>query len=119
MRLVLMVLFIGLSISYGYSQQTSTDVKEMSEHAADIALPVIKPLEQTLQKKQMQEALKTYICQRCGSENQIDWSQPFSSSAFLPHCGACGKKYWPKFKPSSAIQRMYCSVQLQPHFQTN
>jgi len=49
-----------------------------------------------------------YICRRCGSENQIDWSFPMNKELeLIPHCSFCGKKYWPKFKPSGLLQRTY------------
>ena len=119
MRFILLVLFMGLSVTFSTAQHVSNDSKEMTERARQTEFPSLKPFDQTLQKKQLQESMKVYICQRCGSENHINWNKPFSSSAFLPHCDACGKKYWPKFKPSSAIKRMYCSIELEPHLQTN
>lgn len=57
-----------------------------------------------------EQAIHRYICQRCGTENQMDWS--FQAMGrhleLIPHCGYCGKKYWPKFKPSGLLERTYC-----------
>ncbi len=49
-----------------------------------------------------------YICRRCGSENQMDWSLPMTKELeLIPHCSFCGKKYWPKFKPTGLLERTY------------
>ena len=49
-----------------------------------------------------------YICRRCGSENQMDWSFPMKKELeLIPHCSFCGKKYWPKFKPFGLLERTY------------
>ncbi len=49
-----------------------------------------------------------YICRRCGSENQMDWSFAMNKELeLIPHCGFCGKKYWPKFKPFGLLERTY------------
>ena len=39
------------------------------------------------------ELLHRYICGRCGSENQMDWTIPKDKRLeLIPHCGFCGKK---------------------------
>ncbi len=58
----------------------------------------------------LQDKGHSYTCGRCGSENHLDWRLNFKQGGmgFIPHCQFCGKKYWPKFKPSNAIKRTYC-----------
>jgi len=54
------------------------------------------------------DLLHRYICRRCGSENQMDWTIPVHKRLeLIPHCEFCGKKYWPKFKPSGFLERTY------------
>ena len=54
-----------------------------------------------------------FNCRRCGSENHFVWglSNEKKGSDLIPHCIHCGKKYWPKFKPSGFLERIYCNNQ--------
>jgi len=68
----------------------------------------------SVEQTPLEEAGHKYICQRCGTENLMNWS--FSSLDehldLIPHCTFCGKKYWPKFKPSGFLQRTFCRTGL-------
>jgi hypothetical protein len=55
------------------------------------------------------DLIHRYLCRRCGSENQMDWAFPMNKELeLIPHCSFCGKKYWPKFKPTGLLERTYC-----------
>jgi len=51
-----------------------------------------------------------FVCRRCGSENQLEWGFPMINKQLelIPHCGYCGKLYWPDFKPTGLLERTYC-----------
>jgi DNA-directed RNA polymerase subunit RPC12/RpoP len=73
-----------------------------------------KPVEETsgIENPNNEDMFHRYICRRCGTENQIDWSLTASDKELdlIPHCHFCGKKYWPKFKPSGFLQRTFSSL---------
>jgi len=58
-----------------------------------------------------------FNCRRCGSENHFQWrpTDEKQTLEIIPHCQHCGKKYWPKFKPSGFLDRIYCTN--QPEYQ--
>jgi hypothetical protein len=68
------------------------------------------------QRRSSNELIHKFVCQRCGSENQLNWAFPVDNKnlQLIPHCGFCGKKYWPKFKPTGMLQRTYCRAALPP-----
>ena len=53
-----------------------------------------------------------FMCQRCGTENVMEWNVEASDESvdLIPHCTFCGKKYWPKFKPSGFLMRSFCDA---------
>jgi uncharacterized protein with PIN domain len=56
-----------------------------------------------------------FMCQRCGTENVMDLNVEASAESvdLIPHCTFCGKKYWPKFKPSGFLMRSFCKAQVK------
>ncbi len=68
----------------------------------------LKPVKKTIVKPT--DLMNRSYCRRCGSENHMKWSFPLNKDQkLIPHCEFCGKKYWPKFKPSDFIERTYSS----------
>ena len=90
MRLFLTFLIVCFSTLYGVSQEASVQIKVTEK--SNSLLPTSTKSGKAILKQQLQETMKIYMCQRCGTENHVNWNQPFSSTAFLPHCGVCGKK---------------------------
>ncbi len=103
MRLVLLLFLFFAGIATCWAQQ-------MVNVPATPMPPALEKTEIQQPKNSLFENIQWYNCQRCGSENQVNWSlnQLEQGLEFIPHCNFCGKKYWPKFTPSSAIQRTYC-----------
>jgi transcription elongation factor Elf1 len=81
--------------------------KKDVEHVENIS----KPTSNTIIHK--------FLCRRCGSENQVKWSFPGKNKhlELIPHCGFCGKKYWPKFKPTGMLERTYCRAVGEGNYQ--
>ena len=100
-RLYLFLFVIVFAASTAYGQQLTE-----SEKAAPTEEKIPKvdhPASNTLKH--------IFLCQRCGSENILNWGFPSENEGIelIPHCNFCGKKYWPKFKPSGMLERTYCS----------
>ena len=96
----LYILFISMSVSVtaisAQEVQAENIQKEHKEQVLDN------------DKAHANELIHRYICRRCGSENQMDWTFTMGEKLeLIPHCSFCGKKYWPKFKPSGLIERTY------------
>lgn len=120
MRLLILAMFLlsgGISL---HAQQVSA---ESNSHTS--SPPQSWEInEDLLDMPGNEQDYEKYTCQRCGSENLIYRGASGVSEVsplVIPHCIYCGKKYWPKFTPSSIIQRTYCALPLldRNHMMTN
>ena len=113
MRSVLILLVVGFFSHSALSQQQDLDRDQ--QQASSSEQPAIDQNDQEKSGKILlfsDEKVHIYTCQRCGSENQLQWSAAgnLKSDELVPHCDFCGKKYWPKFKPANSVPRMYCAL---------
>ena len=105
MRILYLALFTVM-ITFGSALAQDQKVKEegKSEHMEQFHKNH-KPTSNSL--------IHTFVCRRCGSENKLEWGFPATDKnlQLIPHCGFCGKKYWPKFKPTGMLERTYCRTE--------
>ena len=109
MRLIYLCLFTVLLFS------ASTYAQEQLVKKPEAPIINTESLQQP-QHRSSNQLKHIFVCQRCGSENQLNWAFPVDNKnlQLIPHCGFCGKKYWPKFKPTGMLQRTYCRATLSP-----
>ena len=104
MRNVLILFLLVMSVANATAQEVQVEnlSKKYFEHVQDNI------------KSSSNDLLHRYMCRRCGSENQMDWTLPKDKKLeLIPHCGFCGKKYWPKFKPTGFLERTYSRLDFE------
>jgi hypothetical protein len=101
LSLVILVLAVAGNLSFAQGQQVLAPEKE--QHSGHL---------QKVDHSTSNSTIHTFVCRRCGSENHLEWEFPAREKGLqmIPHCGFCGKKYWPNFKPSGFLERSYCSL---------
>lgn len=99
--ILLFVCFMAINAASAQEKKVEEEHKESSEQL------------RTTPKSTTNSLIHKFVCQRCGSENQLDWGFPVNNKnlELIPHCNFCGKKYWPKFKPTGLLQRTYCHAE--------
>lgn len=102
-RLLSLLLVLAASSTLAFAQNQPAELK-LQEPSAKVK-KAVQSTSNTLMHK--------FTCRRCGSENHFEWgmSTEKKESDLIPHCIHCGKKYWPKFKPSGFLDRIYCNKQ--------
>ena len=107
MRYFIILLLLTVSVSAINAQDVQAD---------NFQKKAVKQLIENGDQSIEHDLIHTYICRRCGSENQLEWAITKQKTLeLIPHCGFCGKKYWPKFKPSGFLERTYSLGKVHVH----